>query len=158
MLLVSFLTTARLFKSYKARNILTNVSCFFFAELSIFSNHYNAEISSIDVETGRIDRFGEGKGYSSRAILLYSGIHYDAVALSPIPDAPPEFQTTLFPLDDSSVLRAAQELATRLRAKKKFTNTSTFDLKCVICQKGLKGEKEARAHATETGHTEFGEY
>ena len=27
-----------------------------------------------------------------------------------------------------------------------------------ICGKGLKGEKEARAHASETGHVEFGEY
>jgi len=27
-----------------------------------------------------------------------------------------------------------------------------------VCKKGLKGEKEARAHASETGHVEFGEY
>lgn len=26
------------------------------------------------------------------------------------------------------------------------------------CGKGLKGEKEARQHAAETGHAEFGEY
>lgn len=131
-------------------------------ELSLFSTHYNAEIASIDVETGRIDRFGEGK-YDTRAILLYSGIHYDAVSLSPIPDAPPEFHTTLFPVgvgggDDGGVLKAAGDLATKLRAKKKFTNTATFDLKCEVCGIGLKGEKEARVHAGETGHTDFGEY
>jgi ubiquitin thioesterase OTU1 len=27
-----------------------------------------------------------------------------------------------------------------------------------VCGQGLKGEKEARAHASQTGHTQFGEY
>lgn len=27
-----------------------------------------------------------------------------------------------------------------------------------VCKTGLKGEKEARSHAMETGHVEFGEY
>jgi len=93
-------------------------------------------------------------------ILLYSGIHYDAVTLSPDTDllSHIEFHTTKFSVWDTSILEAAQKLASELRQKKKFTNTSTFDLKCEICGKGLKGEKEARAHASQTGHTAFGEY
>ncbi|KAF8609936.1 OTU-domain-containing protein [Ceratobasidium sp. AG-I] len=127
-------------------------------ELSIFSDYYHTEIDSYDVETGRCDKFGEGK-YENRCILMYSGIHYDAVSLAPIRDAPPEFHTTVFPTDGSAhVSQAAAKLASQLRASRKFTNTSTFDLKCEICGKGLKGEKEARAHASETGHTAFGEY
>jgi len=95
-----------------------------------------------------------------RVILLYSGIHYDAVTLSPDPDllSHIEFHTTKFSISDTSTLDAAQKLASELRQKKKFTNTTTFDLKCEICGKGLKGEKEARAHASQTGHTAFGEY
>lgn len=100
-------------------------------ELAIFADHFRTEITSIDVESGRADRFGEGK-YTSRAIVLYSGIHYDAVSLAPTPAAPPDFHETVFDVKDDSVLRGARELAAKLRAKKKFTNTATFDLKCEV--------------------------
>ncbi|CAE6460547.1 unnamed protein product [Rhizoctonia solani] len=127
-------------------------------ELSVFSDYFRTEIDSYDVETGRCDKFGEGK-YDNRCILMYSGIHYDAVSLAPTRDAPPDFHTTVFPIDGSdSISQAASKLASQLRASRKFTNTSTFELKCEICGQGLKGEKEARAHATQTGHTSFGEY
>lgn len=70
---------------------------------------------------------------------------------------------------------AAKKLADILRSKKAYTNTTTFDLKCEVgrctlffmlsdaeilqqCGQGLKGEKEARAHAEQTGHVRFGEY
>ncbi|KIO26237.1 hypothetical protein M407DRAFT_202565 [Tulasnella calospora MUT 4182] len=126
-------------------------------ELSIFSKYYATEISSFDVETGRCDRFGEGQ-YDNRVILLYSGIHYDAVSLTPVPDAPLDFHTTIFPVSSEAIMQGAAQMATKLRAKKAYTNTATFDLKCERCGKGLKGEKEARQHAAETGHAEFGEY
>lgn len=95
----------------------------------------------------------------------------------------PRFQQTQTHLDiqlsgDGSdpILVAAQKLADILRQKKAFTNTSTFDLKCEVsekyifdnlydidgfaqnCGQGLVGEKGAREHAKETGHTTFGEY
>jgi ubiquitin thioesterase OTU1 len=31
-------------------------------------------------------------------------------------------------------------------------------LRCLVCQTGLKGEKEAVEHAKATGHQNFGEY
>ncbi|KAF4614470.1 hypothetical protein D9613_002684 [Agrocybe pediades] len=132
-------------------------------ELGILAQHYNAEIASIDVETGRIDHFSPGDAAGMRAILIYSGIHYDAASLAPMPDAPPEWHQTLFPIESSDpetdhVLRAAKKLADILRSKKAYTNTSTFDLKCEQCGQGLKGEKDARAHAEQTGHIRFGEY
>ncbi|KAF9475865.1 OTU-domain-containing protein [Pholiota conissans] len=134
-------------------------------ELSILAAHYSAEIDSVDVETGRIDHFSPGEFGSPsgmRAILIYSGIHYDAATLAPMADAPSEWHQTLFPItstDDSDpVLIAAKKLADILRSKKAFTNTATFDLKCEVCGQGLKGEKGARAHAEETGHVRFGEY
>lgn len=73
-------------------------------------------------------------------------------------DAPLDFHTTNFPVSDQSIMDGAAKLATQLRAKKAYTNTSTFDLRCEICNTGLKGEKEAREHAKQTGHTKFGEY
>ncbi|KAG9124435.1 ubiquitin-specific protease otu1 [Ceratobasidium sp. 392] len=88
------------------------------------------EIDSYDVETGRCDKFGEGK-YENRCILMYSGIHYDAVSLAPTPDAPLDFHTTVFPIEGSEhISQAAAKLTSQLRASRKFTNTSTFDLKC----------------------------
>ncbi|KAL1947878.1 hypothetical protein VTO73DRAFT_13602 [Trametes versicolor] len=141
-------------------------------ELSILAAHYSTEIASVDVETGRVDRFSPPPEHDSgnRAIVIYSGIHYDAVTAAPMLDAPDEFHQTIMSRgggagggavedgDDDEMLQAAKKLAGALRAKRAYTNTATFELKCQICQKGLKGEKEARAHASETGHVQFGEY
>ncbi|KAL5529766.1 hypothetical protein ACEPAG_5751 [Sanghuangporus baumii] len=133
-------------------------------ELSILATHYSTEIASIDVETGRIDRFSPSKSTpSTRCILIYSGIHYDAASLSPMADAPPDFHQTVFPIEGEdpstdNILRAASKLADKLRAKRAYTNTATFDLRCEVCKVGLKGEKGAREHAMQTGHTAFGEY
>ncbi|KAI0321658.1 hypothetical protein OF83DRAFT_1050894 [Amylostereum chailletii] len=134
-------------------------------ELSILASHYSTEIASIDVETGRIDRFEPPPGRVSsgnRVLLIYSGIHYDAAVLAPEINAPPEWCASVFPVSegaaDDALMKAFQELAGKLRTKRKYTNTATFDLKCEICGKGLKGEKEAREHAGTTGHAKFGEY
>jgi ubiquitin thioesterase OTU1 len=140
-------------------------------ELTILAAHYRTEIASIDVETGRIDRFGTNNDGAdagglpdseSRVLLVYSGIHYDAAVLAPAPDAPQEFCASVVPagasLEGERVVEALRALAAKLRAKRAYTNTATFDLKCEVCGQGLKGEKEARAHASETGHIKFGEY
>jgi len=126
-------------------------------ELSIFSKHYQTEISSFDVGTGRCDRFGEGD-YDSRCILVYSGIHYDAVTLSPLPSSPAEFHQTVFPVSDDIILVTASKLVSQLKSRHYYTDTATFDLRCAVCGTGLKGEKGAREHAMQTGHVEFGEY
>lgn len=73
-------------------------------ELTILAAHYNTEIASIDVETGRIDRYTPPSHDSeavpvskrTRCILIYSGIHYDAVSLAPSADAPEEWHQTIF--------------------------------------------------------------
>jgi len=61
-------------------------------------------------------------------------------------------------VSDGAILEGSLKLAGKLREKKKFTNTATFDLKCEICGVGLIGEKGAREHAKATGHSSFGEY
>ncbi|PIL23982.1 transcription factor [Ganoderma sinense ZZ0214-1] len=136
-------------------------------ELAILAQHYATEIASVDVETGRIDHFTPPPETDSgnRAIVIYSGIHYDATSVAPMLDAPDDFHQTIMSgggdreeEEKDEMLVAAKKLADALRAKRAYTNTATFELKCQICGKGLKGEKEARAHASETGHVEFGEY
>ena len=102
-------------------------------ELTILAAHYRTEIASIDVETGRIDRFGDaGEG---RALLIYSGIHYDAAVLAPEPGAPQDFCVSVVPsigAEGERLLEGLHALATKLRAKRAYTNIATFDLKCEV--------------------------
>ena len=51
--------------------------------------------------------------------------------------------------------RAVVDEAHRARA---FTDVANFTLRCLVCQKGLVGEKDAVAHAKSTGHQNFSEY
>ena len=130
-------------------------------ELDILSKHFNIEISSIDVQTLRTDRFNQGR--PERCILVYSGIHYDAIALSPSDAphttayAPPEFDTKVFDAHDLVVLETAIELCRVLQRKHYFTDTAAFSVRCNICGKMSVGEKGATEHAVATGHYDFGE-
>lgn len=134
-------------------------------ELSILSAHFGIEIDSIDVASGTIHRFGEDMGYENRGIVIYSGIHYDALTLLPAKTASMSSGTTIFPslsafgipLDQDPILQAAQSLVGELKAKRYYTDTSTFSLKCKTCGTKLTGQKEAIQHAKSTGHGDFGE-
>ena len=130
-------------------------------ELDILSKHFNVEISSIDVQTLRTDRFNEGM--PERCILVYSGIHYDAIALSPSDPphttafAPPEFDTKIFDAQDVLVLEAAVEICRELQRKHYYTDTAAFSVQCNVCKTISVGEKGATEHAAATGHYDFGE-
>ena len=130
-------------------------------ELDILSRHFEVEICSIDVQTLRIDRFNEGK--STRCILVYSGIHYDTIALSPSDppyehaNAPPDFDSKIFNAADLVVLQGAVELCRMLKGKHYYTDTGAFNVKCNVCGKACVGEKGATEHAKKTGHYDFGE-
>ncbi|XP_036298229.1 ubiquitin thioesterase OTU1 [Pipistrellus kuhlii] len=124
-------------------------------EISILSKFYQCEICVVDTQTVRIDRFGEDAGYSKRVLLIYDGVHYDPLQRNfPDPDTPP---LTIFSSNDDIVLVQALELADEAKRKRQFTDVNRFTLRCMICQKGLTGQAEAREHAKETGHTNFGE-
>ncbi len=118
-------------------------------ELAIFSEYYQTgttfhydfvlivEIVSVDVSTCRMDRFGEGK-YKQVVFVLYSGIHYDALALSPSLGASQEFDQTSFDITDPCLpeyFEAAVKLAGEWKKQHKFTDLSNFTLKCAICSK-----------------------
>jgi ubiquitin thioesterase OTU1 len=126
-------------------------------ELAIFSQIYKLEIDSIDINSGRVDRFGQDK-YETRILLLYSGIHYDVIVLTPQKGISKEFDVKSFPVSNDQVLEGALDLAKVLKKEHKYTDLANFALKCGICFMGLKGQKEAQKHAMETGHAEFTEY
>ncbi|KAL9940435.1 hypothetical protein V8E36_001140 [Tilletia maclaganii] len=126
-------------------------------EIAILSKVFSVQINAIDVRTGVVHRFGEGDGYAHCCYLVYSGIHYDVLALLPFPDAPTEYSTTLFETESKPIEEAAERLVAELRARKYFTDTASFALTCGQCGKKLFGEKAASAHASQTGHTDFRE-
>ncbi|CAG8560907.1 6275_t:CDS:10, partial [Funneliformis caledonium] len=115
-------------------------------ELSIFANHYKAEIRSVDVGSGRIDRYGQGQ-YDQCVFVIYSGIHYDAIALTPILDASQEYDQTIFSTTDDVILKASLGVAGKMKQLHKYTYTSEFTLRCGQCKQGLKGDQEAIQHA-----------
>jgi hypothetical protein len=65
---------------------------------------------------------------------------------------------TLLPAADDSFLAMAVSLAGQLRSAREYTDMEGFTLMCGVCSKGLTGQEAARAHAKETGHTNFQEY
>lgn len=143
------------------RWIQTEYSWGGFIELNILAVHFGIEICSIDVQTLRIDRFNEGK--PTRCILVYSGIHYDTIALSPSDPphthayAPPDFDTTVFDSYDQVILDKAVELCRILQGKHYYTDTAGFNIRCNVCGGQFVGEKGATKHAKDTGHYDFGE-
>ena len=84
-------------------------------ELSIFADHYKAEIVAIDIKSCKPYVYGEGRGFSTRVFALYSGIHYDAVALSPFEGAPDALDHMIFSTNDDISFAKALQLAAALK-------------------------------------------
>ena len=100
--------------------------------------------------------------------MVYSGIHYDTIALSPSDlspsdtphehaHAPPEFDTKIFDAADPVVFEGAVELCRILQRRHYYTDTAAFSVRCNVCGKSCVGEKGATDHAKGTGHYDFGE-
>jgi ubiquitin thioesterase OTU1 len=123
-------------------------------ELNIISNHFDIEICSIDVQGLRIDRYNEGR--PKRCIVVYSGIHYDTIALSPF-DSPPELDHKIFETTDEVILSSALELCQMLKGKGYYTDTAAFKIRCKQCGAVCVGEMGATEHASKTGHYSFDE-
>ena len=126
-------------------------------ELSILSQEFDIEIASINVQDLRVDRFNEGK--AKRCILVYSGIHYDTIAFVPhgVSTLDTDNDIKLFDSKDDVILEASRQLCGELKKQHYFTDTQKFGIKCNTCGWSGAGEQGAVQHASETGHTDFGE-
>jgi len=47
---------------------------------ALVGRFYGREIAAYDIQTKRVDIYGQSEGYTERAFLLYDGLHYDAMA------------------------------------------------------------------------------
>ncbi|KAL5735937.1 hypothetical protein ACOSQ2_030725 [Xanthoceras sorbifolium] len=121
-------------------------------ELAILADYYGREIAAYDIQTSRSDLCGQEKKYSERVMLIYDGLHYDALAMSPFDGAPEEFDQTIFPVRSDRTIGPAEGLALNLvkeqQRKRSYTDTSNFTLRCGVCQIGVIG----------TSHVNFQEY
>ena len=130
-------------------------------EMGILSQAFDVEICSVNVQDLRVDRFNEGA--ARRCILVYSGIHYDTIAIST--SNPSKFNATLevendvkiFDAKDNLILDKAKDLCRILQKKHYYTDTSKFSIKCLVCGWKGKGEKDATQHAIDTNHYNFDE-
>ena len=110
----------------------------------------------VDISNAMINRFGEDKKYPMRGFLLYDGIHYDPLYLESLSGEP---QKTLFSVEDEPyVYDLAQNLAKEAQSSRQYTDVDKFTLRCIQCDRKLKGQQQATEHAKETGHTDFGEF
>lgn len=122
-------------------------------ELAILSEHFGIEIVAVDTISGSMHRFGENENYINRIILIYDGIHYDPLVLE-LGDGTKQ---TIFPVSDGYPLEMALEVAREAKSSRQFTDVANFTIRCMICDVRLRGDAEARSHAVETGHVNFGE-
>ena len=44
--------------------------------------YFGREIAAYDVQTKRCDLYGQDMGYEERVMLIYDGLHYDALAVA----------------------------------------------------------------------------
>ncbi|KAJ7963824.1 ubiquitin thioesterase OTU1-like [Quillaja saponaria] len=131
-------------------------------ELSILADYYGREIAAYDIQTARCDLYGQERKYSERVMLIYDGLHYDALAMSPFEEAPEEFDQTIFAVQkdrtSGPVDGVAFNFVKEQQRKRSYTDTANFTLRCGVCQIGVVGQKEAAEHAQATGHVNFQEY
>jgi len=127
-------------------------------EISIFTEYYQSEIAVLDTQSLRVDLFGQGNHYKQRVFLIYDGIHYDPIALTFDPSVPEDMDITVFSPNDGLILSKAKAIAQEANKRRAFTDLANFDLRCLVCQQGIKGEEGARDHAVQTGHTNFAEF
>jgi len=86
-------------------------------ELSILSFVYCTEIVSLDVQTGRMDVYGQGEGYVTRVFVVYTGRHYDAMAVAPYYGASESLDQVMVNVRDDRVMAKAKAFIEEERKK-----------------------------------------
>ncbi|KAM3086426.1 ubiquitin-specific protease otu1 [Clarireedia jacksonii] len=120
-------------------------------ELGILAEAFGVEVVCVDVQSLTPHSFPPPTPAQHRCILIYSGIHYDLVAQTPLSNDPSQDQK-IWDISDTSIINSAIELCRLLQAKHYFTDTGGMAIKCNECGAVVHGEKEAAGHAGKTGH------
>lgn len=125
-------------------------------ELKIFSDILKIQISVVDVQTNRIDLFGQDKDYTSRIYVLYNGIHYDPLVLNFEETSDAETDITIFDSEDENISNQFKELIKSYNEKGDFVDLAKLkSLECVDCKEQFLNEGNATEHASKTNHWNF---
>ena len=141
-------------------NKMENPDCWGGAiELKLFSDILEVQIASIDIQSGRVDIFGETKNYTRRIYVLYNGIHYDPLVMN-IEGKEEDFDSdiTFFEPDDYDKLIKFKDLAENLKEQGKFVDLNNLNqLRCCECKEEFQKEEDAMLHGQTKSHWSFEE-
>lgn len=125
-------------------------------EIKIFSDILKIQIAVVDVQTNRVDLFGQDKDYTSTIYVLYNGIHYDPLVLNFDETSDAETDITIFDSEDENISNQFKELIKTYHTKGEFVDLASFkSLKCLDCEEKFLNEGTATDHANKTNHWNF---
>lgn len=123
-------------------------------ELKMFSEIFDIQIAVLDVQSGRIDIFGELEDLEKRIYLLYNGIHYDPLVMNYQDNI--ESDITIFSPNDSEKLIMFKDYVESIKNKGDYIDISNINnLKCIKCNNIFDSEEDATKHAINFNHWEF---
>jgi ubiquitin thioesterase OTU1 len=128
-------------------------------EIKIFSDILKTQIASLDIQSGRVDIFGETENYTQRIYVLYNGIHYDPLVMSIFGNENNfESDITIFEPDDYDKLIKFQNLAEELRKQGKFVDLNNINsYRCCECKEEFQEQKDVMIHGQNNNHWDFEE-
>ena len=119
-----------------------------FSDHDYVCRHFGREIAAHDIQTKRCDVYGSGEGYQERVMLIYDGLHYDALALAglnlcdsylaPFPRAPPltplthPFTLPSYTVGCVQVLQCWQMCIPHCCLLSAYYHLSTFNIKLCV--------------------------
>ncbi|KAA0147188.1 hypothetical protein FNF29_07560 [Cafeteria roenbergensis] len=121
-------------------------------EVGLLAEHFGRTIVVIEVKSGIAYPFGSG---DKCVYLVNDGIHYDGLGRDASGSGREADLQVEFDTADAAAKAEALAAGAELKAARAFVDTATFALLCTVCNTPLRGEKEAREHASKTGHVNF---
>ena len=114
---------------------MVGLNSFTLLPVHIASRYYEREIAAYDIKTLRCDVYGEGSGYRERSMLIYDGLHYDALAIAAFENAPEDVDVSVFDSNGPQGGPAHQgALAIAKQVSLRFFNAGTI---CCLVQAGM---------------------
>lgn len=125
-------------------------------ELKLFSEIFQTEIVSFDIQFNRADIFGQDKNYINRIFVLYNGIHYDPLVMATTEDTKDDLK--IFDKSDDNILINFKAYANNLKMNGEYVDLSnSLNLKCSNCGNICQSQEDAAEHGVNYGHWNFEE-
>ena len=124
-------------------------------ELQIFTKIFEVQIASIDVQSGRVDIFGESENYEKRIYVVYNGYHYDPLVMN-IDDNDSKSDITRFNIHDDDTLILFKEYVESFRKTGDYLDTSSSTCYiCNVCNENFNNEENMMIHGETTQHWDY---